>query len=257
VISIGRSAFSFCTGLKSLTIPNSVISIGDRGFSGCNGLTSLTIPNSVTSIGEGGFADCTGLKSVTIPNSMTSIRERVFSGCNGLASVTIPNSVTSIEIYAFAGCIGLTSVTIGNSVTSFGNSVFDNCIGLKEIHCKNPTPVSVQSSTFNKVDKKTCNLYVPKGSYAAYWIALVWGDFANIIEENATTIVPINKDRVSINIIPNGIAIETNEVKSVSIFSISGQKAYQSTINGSTEINLNKGVYIVKVNNKSKKVIVR
>ncbi|MGN0237394.1 MAG: leucine-rich repeat domain-containing protein, partial [Lepagella sp.] len=96
VTSIGESAFENCTGLTSVTIPNSVTSIGNWTFSGCSDLTSVTIPNSVTSIGEAAFSYCSGLTSVTIPNSVTSIGESPFSGCSGLTSVTIPNSVTSI-----------------------------------------------------------------------------------------------------------------------------------------------------------------
>ena len=52
VTSIGESAFQYCSGLTSVTIPNSVTSIGDYAFLGCSGLTSVTIPNSVTSIGS-------------------------------------------------------------------------------------------------------------------------------------------------------------------------------------------------------------
>ena len=78
VSSIDYDAFSGCTGLTSITIPNSVTSIGDRAFSGCSGLTSITIPNSVTSIREAAFYGCTGLTSVAIPNSVTFIRDWAF-----------------------------------------------------------------------------------------------------------------------------------------------------------------------------------
>jgi hypothetical protein len=61
VNSIGDYAFSDCTGLTSVTIPNSVTSIGDYAFDGCSALTSVTIPNSVTSIGDYAFAACASL----------------------------------------------------------------------------------------------------------------------------------------------------------------------------------------------------
>jgi len=124
VTSIGLGAFSYCSGLTSVTIPNHVTSIGFYAFSRCSGLTSVTIPNSVTSIGRDAFSGCSGLKSVTIPNSVTSIGYEAFSGCSGLTSVTIPDSVTSIVDEAFYYCRNLMSVTILEGVVGIGRGVF-------------------------------------------------------------------------------------------------------------------------------------
>ena len=130
VTSIGNNAFRDCSGLTSVTIPNSVTSIGNNAFRDCSGLTSVTIGNSVTSIGESAFEDCSGLTSVTIPNSVTRIGEYAFRVCSGLTSIEIPNSVTSIGRYAFEYCSGLTSIVVEN-----GNTVFDcrdNCNAIIE-----------------------------------------------------------------------------------------------------------------------------
>ncbi|MBQ5892263.1 MAG: leucine-rich repeat domain-containing protein [Bacteroidales bacterium] len=137
VTSIGDYAFSYCSRLTSVTIPNSVTSIGELAFEDCSSLTSITIPNSVTSIGEWAFFNCSSLTSVTIGNSVTSIGDYAFRNCSSLTSVTIPNSVTSIGLGAFVYCSSLTSVTIGNSVTSIGQSAFEGCSSLTSITIPN------------------------------------------------------------------------------------------------------------------------
>ena len=156
VTSIGVSAFSHCTGLTSIEIPNSVTSIGGQAFFGCSSLTSVIIPNSVTSIGSQAFEgsgltsitiesgntmydsrnNCNaiietatntliqGCKSTVIPSSVTSIGDYAFEDCTGLTSIEIPNSVTSIGSFAFGFCTGLTSIELPNSVTSIGSHAF-------------------------------------------------------------------------------------------------------------------------------------
>ena len=152
VARIGSSAFSGCSSLKSVTIPNSVTSIGYSAFSGCSSLASVTIGNGVTSIGERAFSGCSSLTSVTIPNSVTSIDQRAFYNCSSLKSVTIPSSVTSIESYTFFGCSSLTSVTIPNSVTSIGALAFGNCSSLTEVHI--PESVTdIDYAAFNLCEK--------------------------------------------------------------------------------------------------------
>ena len=141
VTSIGYDAFRGCSGLTSVTIPNSVTSIGSRAFDYCRSLTSVTIPNSVTSIGFQAFYHCSGLTSVAIPNSVTSIEDEVFRDCSSLTSVTIGNSVTSIEKRTFYNCSSLTSVTIGNSVTSIRGEAFSGCSSLTSVTLNSNTIV--------------------------------------------------------------------------------------------------------------------
>ena len=141
-IRISYNAFSGCTGLSSITIPNSVKSIGNCAFRNCSSLTSITIPNSVTNIEggrgrEGAFVGCSSLTSVTIGNSVTNIGDYAFNGCSKLASIVIPNSVTNIGKYAFYGCSSLSSVTIGNSVTSIGNFAFAGCSSISSVTIPN------------------------------------------------------------------------------------------------------------------------
>lgn len=119
-----------CSGLTSVTIPNSVISIGDHAFRDCSGLTSITIPNNVPSIRDWTFYGCRSLTSITIPSSVISIGERAFYGCSGLTSITIPNNVTSIGSDAFWNCYGLKNVNISN-LSSWCKISFDNA-------CSNP-----------------------------------------------------------------------------------------------------------------------
>ena len=167
VTSIGNYAFSGCSGLTNITIPDSVTSIGNGAFYGCTGLTSVTIGNSVTSIGIYAFYGCSGLTSMILPfvgasKTASDRYDQVFgyifgytttgSSSSSVSGATyqyyggkyyyyyIPSSLKSVTITggeipscAFYNCSGLTSVAIPDGVTSIGGEAFKNCSGLTSI----------------------------------------------------------------------------------------------------------------------------
>ena len=250
----GYSPFYGKTTLKSVTIGNSVKSIGDRAFSDCGGLTSVTIGNSVTSIGEEAFYYCSNLTSVTIGNSVTSIGRGAFSGCNGLTSITIPNSVTSIGNYAFSGCSGLTSITIPNSVKSIGDGAFRKCGGLTSIRLLGKTPPTVGSDNFTNKQYLNMQVYVPKGTLATYQAADTWKDFWDIQEFDVTAIENVEDVTPAFEITSSGIQFTAADGKAIAIYAPNGALVEKIDNYAGEEIALDKGVYIVRVGNKTMKV---
>lgn len=101
IIRIGFEAFSNCSSLTSVTIPNSVTTIESLAFSNCSSLTFINIPNNVKAIESCTFYMCQSLGSVTIGNNVKTIGESAFYKCSSLTSITIPKCVTSIGIEAF------------------------------------------------------------------------------------------------------------------------------------------------------------
>lgn len=133
VIEIGRKAFSNCSRLTDIKIPNSVTCIGYEAFLGCDSLASVDIPESVTEIGGAAFCDCQSLTKISLGNSVTEIRNSMFKGCISLTSITIPNSVRDIDEEAFYGCSSLTNITIPNSVRYIDEEAFYGCSSLTNV----------------------------------------------------------------------------------------------------------------------------
>lgn len=147
VTSIGDGAFSDCSSLTSVRIPDGVTRIGWWAFSGCSSLSSVTIPYGVTRISNYAFEYCSCLSRVSIPSSVTSIGFYAFDSCTSLSSVIIPDGVTGIGQSAFGNCSSLTNVTFSDSVTSIGDWTFQNCSGLTSVRIPDSV-TSIDSGVF-------------------------------------------------------------------------------------------------------------
>ena len=93
-------------------VPEGILSIEDRAFSCCSSLQSVSLPNSLRSIGVGAFEFCGALESVSIPETVTTIGDRAFFQCSGLESVVVEGASTTIGEGAFDGCTSLESVVV-------------------------------------------------------------------------------------------------------------------------------------------------
>ncbi len=168
VTAIGGRAFLFCSGLTSVTFPESLTTIGDYAFQYCSGLTSVTFPEGLTNIGEGAFWGCSGLTSVTFPASLKFIGGVCFAGTklqrielssnnphfklvdgvlftadqtalvcypcgDNRQTYSIPEGTRVVAPDAFYNCSGLTSVTFPENLTSIGDWAFQGCSGLTSV----------------------------------------------------------------------------------------------------------------------------
>lgn len=133
---IAEEAFSGCTKLSDITIPDTVTNIGISAFNGCKSLTSITIPDGITKIADSMFAYCTSLTEVVIPGSVTSIGRSAFYECSALTGVSIPNGVTSLADRVFCGCAKLTDIILPAGITEIDQWAFLNCSLLSNIHYK-------------------------------------------------------------------------------------------------------------------------
>ena len=170
VVSIAESAFKNCNKLTAIEIPSSITSIGNDAFSGCTGLQkvivpdlktwcaisfgnkpsnplyyayhlysdanaeikNLVIPDGVTNIGS--YAFIKGLfNTVTIPGSVSQIGNYSFYKCTSLASVKMAKGVGRIRASAFLGCTALSSITFPEGMTRIGGSAFMDCTALESV----------------------------------------------------------------------------------------------------------------------------
>ena len=132
VMEIGNSAFSEYQFIRSVTFPITLELIGPGAFSNCSSLASIEIPEGVTEIYQNAFSGCTRLETITLSTSLKRIEVNVFSGCSSLTSIKIPEGVTEIHQNAFSGCTKLETVILPETLESIGISAFAECEKLYE-----------------------------------------------------------------------------------------------------------------------------
>ena len=135
--SIATQAFTDCSGLISVAIPNSVTSFGGQVFFHCNNL-QYNIYDNARYLGNKNNpyfvlveAIDDKIVSCNINQKTKIIAMWAFGYCNNLTTITIPDSVKAIGDAAFRFCSNLTTITIPDSVKSIGDAAFYFCKNLQ------------------------------------------------------------------------------------------------------------------------------
>ena len=118
--TIGKEAFSDCSKMTKATLGESLTSIRESAFSGCSSLEGVTIPNNVESIGSYAFEKCSAMTYAKIGSGLKTIPYSTFSSCSSLPSITISKNVTQIGGFAFSGCKSLADLYIEDREDELG-----------------------------------------------------------------------------------------------------------------------------------------
>lgn len=137
VTQIGYSAFAGCTQLTAITLPAGLWELGSEAFKGCTALTGVALPDSLTALSHGAFENCTSLTAVEFPAGITPFSWSSSSGmlrnCTSLRSVKLPKTVSSLGNGFFAGCTALERIVLPDSVTEIGSNLFNGCTALTDV----------------------------------------------------------------------------------------------------------------------------
>lgn len=172
-LAINDYAFSGCTALETLNLPENLGALGSYAFKGCTSLKTVNfVANAkfitpettegstdpapaaydpaglVTTIGDGAFMDCTSLTTITLPYFIARIGNSAFENCTALATFTTMDGADSktaalrtIGDRAFFGNTSLNNVDVNTTkgVNTIGVSAFENCEQLATINLSGVT----------------------------------------------------------------------------------------------------------------------
>lgn len=235
-----------------------VTAIKNKAFSSCSDLKSVIIPESVVQIGKDAFRRCPALTYVNIPMGITSIESSTFHNCTSLTEIILPEKLTTIEFGAFNLCNSIKNIILPQNLSSIGSQAFGLC-EFKTITCMSQIPPLLYEETPTRVFSQSvirfATLYVPSNCKNIYTSDSAWGQFKKISELSNSAIDDIfyesNISISSINgvIVINGISDE----EPVEIFDTFGKTIYAG--NASSIPNLHNGIYIIRIGTYLKKII--
>ena len=135
--------------------------IGESAFSSCTALKTINLPDSLTTIKQGAFA-CSGIETISVGNGLVNLETRAFDNCVGLTSLLLPESAVNISNGALCGCQNIK--TLQMPVDMFVDAFYDSNTGLSTNNVENIILIGFTSINRNwsiRGNSKIKTLYIP------------------------------------------------------------------------------------------------
>lgn len=187
-ISISSRAFSDCTTLESIVIPEGIEHIRSFVFERCENLHSVSFPVTLKTIGFHAFNGCSTLEAIyikdltawckttfdgemfvyshnlylnnelvenlVIPGDVSVVNTSAFYGCKSIKTVELHDGIEYVGDYAFSSCKSLESIELKSGIKSIGKGAFRDCINIDSVEIPE-SAISVNEYAFYRCKNLT------------------------------------------------------------------------------------------------------
>ena len=239
----GEAWFEFAKAKRIVIKSDGIKTISPRAFFGCQNLKSLTLPGSIDSL-KSNCLNQTGLEVLTLPEGLKYIESNAMGWNIFLREVVFPSTLE---------CIG------------YDNGQYWRA--LEKIYVRALTPPEcIRKEGVNGLfyaftgANEYATLYVPKGTLEAYRAAPGWNYFSKIEEFDFSDVeqvkaLPTNRPVVSTG--KGFIYLESPHPTPFTVFDMDGHTIQSGTVDGTLEVTLPAGIYLINFGEDTQKVLVK
>lgn len=195
----------------------------------------------VTAIADGAFKDCAYIKHLVFSKYVRNIGKQAFYGCKSLLSITIEGEDTAVESREAQQAMNIAA------------QAFESCNSINKIVVDRPVPPVLESdNVFSTGIYKSATVYVPEYSVDSYKADRIWKYFYNIEGDSTLGIFDTVTNGSGIRVVGNTIFVDGG---AATVYNLNGA-AVAYSVDGCVE-GLDSGIYIVRVNSQTYKVMIK
>jgi len=238
--------------LESITLPTSLVTIGYKALAECAALKSLSFPQTVERLDDRAFENCYNLTTIDWGENgaLKSIGARSFFNCQSLQMLDIPEGVTDIGLAAFQGCGYVETITLPATLCMISDRCFAGNSRVKQLTVRANVPPSISTYTFDEVDR-SIPVYIPFDALGAYQADALWSTFQLI----PTSLEQVEEATYELTVDGRTLIVNGIERPHISVYDINGRLVGDASKN-KLDVPAS-GLYLVRINNSTQKVLVK